>query len=234
MNSLLQVLDDWLEVWPIVIPLIIILIYRPKEPQIRPLIIYIYIAFVLNLAATLVIAFFYSLPLSLRNNTYLYNIHAVVRVMFFSWYIFSIRWQNKMNVLVSILTAFLIFTVIHFWRFFSLMEFSNILHSLEAVLLIALCALFFLNIINDDSEKDWMSEPSLLICIGIGIFETVALFIYLFFYELSNKDHDFGKITMTIRKLSYLILCIMIGIAMLKTMRSYNKRKQYTPAISGK
>ncbi|MBK5272832.1 MAG: hypothetical protein JJE22_17675 [Bacteroidia bacterium] len=93
---------------------------------------------------------------------------------------------------------------------------SNRLHTIEGIILIILCTSFFLHIIQDESNTNWLRHSSFLVCVAIGFYEVIALFIFLFFYQLATKDKEFGWITVKILKISLLIFCMILSLSFIK------------------
>src|SRR5688572_4718788 len=91
MMSALKFIRDWTEVWSLIIPLLVIIYHRGKFRDIKPVVIYVIVAFILNLVATTQYNFNSVLPTALKNNNIFYNLHSIARVAFFSWYIIGLR-----------------------------------------------------------------------------------------------------------------------------------------------
>ena len=221
-NSVLQLS----EVWALLIPLAIIVIYRPKEAGMRPIVVYVFIAFILNLAATFISYFHKQLPVYLQNNNLLYNLHSLARVILFSWYILHLKlirsgWLSKF-----VLPIFLIFLLINFIFFETPLVLSTPLFSAESIILLILCLYFFMRSMQDESEINWLKHPSFLICTGICMYEALSFFIFLFFHPLFERNPEFGLLTMKIFSVSYIILCILLALAI---RRSYKQQ-----SVSGK
>jgi len=222
MNIMIEVLNTiwkWSEVWALLIPLIILLIFKPKGKSIRPLIIYVYVGFGLNLISTILYVYHYQMPVFLQNNNIYYNLHSIARVIFFSWFILSIRSQKSLFFYRILILAYGIFIVANFAFFENILFLSSHIHTIESITLIVLCSIFFLNTIWDNSDINWLSRSSFFVCAAIGLYEVIGLFIFLFFYELAGKDKEFGQITMLIRKISLIILCLLLCLSFIQAAR---------------
>jgi hypothetical protein len=82
MQDFLGKVKDWLEVWALFIPLLVLLT-RPNQPgYIRPVIIYVIIALFLNLLIDISWKFkpYYNFPDWFRNNNHFYNMHSIARL----------------------------------------------------------------------------------------------------------------------------------------------------------
>lgn len=211
----------WSEVWSLLIPLAIILSGRMKKPVAKLLVIYVIAALLLNSFAMTITLFFkanqtHKLPYFLRSNHLIYNIHSVVRVLIFGWFIINSELLKKIKPLRLVLPVFILFVIINFSQWEDPLKLGTILSAVESTLLLTLCVVFFLYSITDDSETIWMDEPIFLVCTGVCLYESVNFFIFLFFDMLWRKNPDFGKLTMFIFSFTYIVLCILLAIALHK------------------
>ncbi len=202
------------EVWALLIPLTIVIIFRHGLTGMRPIVIYVLIALVFNLAATIISIYHKQLPFYFQNNNILYNLHSFARVFLFSWYILSLKLIRSSWIPKIILPAYIIFLSINFIFFETPLELSTPLFSAESIVLLVLCLYFFIKSIQDESKINWLRHPSFLICTGISLYETLSFFIFLFFYPLFEKNPEFGMLTMKIFAISYIILCILLALAL--------------------
>lgn len=210
---------QWSEVWSLLIPLTIIFVYRTRVPGMRLVVLYICIAFVLNLAATLISVYRLSLPSSLDNNNILYNLHSFTRVLLFSWYILSLKLIRPSWLPKIILPVYILFVLINFIFFEHPLFLSSRLFSAESIVLLVLCLLFFISSMRDESEINWLRHPSFLVCTGISLYEAITFFIFLFFYPLIEKNREFGMLTMRIFSVSYIILCLLLALALYRSRK---------------
>jgi len=183
------------------------------------IVLYICIAFVLNLVSTTIFVHHYVMPPFLRNNNVFYNLHSCVRVILFSWYILSFKLPRFSLLLKIILPAYLIFAIINFVFFESLFIFSSRVFSIESIILLILCILYFISSMQDESGTNWLKHPSFIVCTGISLYESVNFFIFLFFYPLFENNPEFGKMTMTIANMMYVILCLLLALALRKNFK---------------
>lgn len=204
----------WSEVWALLIPLIIIIRFRIKDREMRPIVLYVIIGLLLNLTATLVSVYRLSLPASLQNNNILYNLHSIIRVLLLGWYIHSLKllkvsWLSKI-----MFPAYLGFVLVNFILWENPLFLSTRLLSAESIVLLALSLFFLISSMRDDSETNWLKHPSFLICIGLCFYEAVNFFIFLFFYPLLENNMEFGMLTMKIFSVSYIIFCILMALTL--------------------
>lgn len=220
MNDALQILRNWSEVWALLIPLTFAIYYRKaKIKELHPIHIYLILAFILNLFSTIIFVFHSSLPTNFKNNNILYNLHSVTRVLLLGWYILSLKMPNFQLLKKIGLSVYLIFIVINFSFFESPFIFSSRIFSIETIVLLFLCIAYYFNSMRDESPTDWLKHPSFLVCTGISIYEAINFFIFLFFYPLFLKNPEFGKLTMTIANMMYVILCLLLALAIRRAAR---------------
>lgn len=221
MNDIITKLINWSEVWALLIPLAVIMLYKPVGKNILYLVFYVLAAFLLNTLSTIMVEFYFSMPDWLKNNNVLYNIHSIARVLFFSLYILTVRKYKFKRLLQLFVIAYLAFVVVNFSILESPWFISSRLFSAESILLLILCLSFFFRSIQDDSETNWLKHPAFLICTGICLYEATSFFIFLFFYPLFEKNPEFGDLTMSIHNVMYVILCLFLAI----TLYRYRKSK---------
>lgn len=219
MNDFLTSIINWSEVWSLLIPLTIIWLYKPTGQNIKPLVLYIFIALVLNTMATIMVEFYFSMPAWLKNNNILYNIHSFIRVLIFGWYIIRIRQYRFPAVLKILLLFYLIFVISNFIFIESPLYISSRLFAAESVILLILSLSFFFRSMQDETEMNWLKHPAFLVCTGIILYEATSFFIFLFFYPLVEKNKEFGDLTMSIHNAMYVILCIMVALAFYRSRK---------------
>lgn len=219
---MLEILDKIIsssEVLALLIPLFIIILHKPSGTGVGLLKWYVIIAFIVNLAATIMYLFHSSMPDFLRNNNILYNVHSVSRVIFFSLYILEVRqyrFKTPMKILLGTYVAFCIynFTVLESPFFLS----SN-LFSAESIVLLIMCLAYFFQSIQDEEETNWLRHPSFMVCSGIIFYEAITFFIFLFFYPVYHNDLAFSLATMRIYAITFVILCILLGMALYRSRK---------------
>lgn len=206
------------------IPLAIIFIYKIKGAIIRPVVIYVCIAFFLNAAADLISYFNDALPGWLRSNQILYNIHSIARTLLFSWYILKLNLKYPLWLKRMVVPLYLVFLLINFIFLESMTKLSTHLTSAESIVLLTFCILYFINVINDESTNNMMGSPSFVICTGLIIYEAVSFFIFLFYDILAKEYHSFGMLTMKIFSVTLIIFCICLSIGLYKSRKNMQLR----------
>lgn len=218
----------WSEVWGLLIPLAIFLLSKIKKPGLKPVIIYVIIALLLNCIGRGIslmnkAEMAHKLPYFLQKNHLIYNLNSIFRVLLFGWLIIESDLLKKHSFLKYLLPVYILFVIVNFWQWENILSIGTILNAVESTLLLGLCIYFFLQVIKDDSEKKWVEEPVFLVCIGVSLYETVNFFIFLFFHVIAVKDQNFGVFTMKIFSITFIILCILLALALSKNNRSGEK-----------
>lgn len=223
MHGIYETIMDWSEVWGFLIPLAVIMIFRQFKGM-RPIIIYICVALVLNSIATIMQLYNGDMPNWMKNNNVVYNIHSVVRVLFFSWYIGKITPKQFAFIHKTILIVYIVFVVANFSFLESPLDLSQRLSAAESIVLLFLCLAFFLRSIQDDSLTNWIHQPSFLICFAVTLYEALTFFIFLFIFPIFDSNPTFGAICMNIYQVAFIVFCALLGLAL------YKSRKNIGPA----
>lgn len=217
---MLTTIRNWSEAWSLLIPLLVIVFQKRVRAEMYPLFIYVLIAFVLNLTATTIFAMNKSMPAFLKNNNVFYNLHSITRVLFLGTYFFGLQILRFTLFYKILLVGYIGFILLDFLFFESLFRFSNVLFTVESILLLIVCLTFLFQAMRDESQVDWIKHPAFLVFTGVGLYEAVNFFIFLAFYDLVEKDRQFGKLTMTIHNMTFVVFCILLALAFYK----YEKR----------
>ncbi len=225
--KLINFIRDWSEVWALLIPLIIILVFKPAKKQLRPVILYVFAGFILNFLATFMVEYYYLMPSwtytdGYVNNNILYNLHSFVRVLFLGWYIISVRQYKFPFLLKTLLIFYLVFVITNFTFYESPFILSTRLYAAESITLLVICLFYFFRSMQDESDINWLKHPSFLIAAGISLYEVITFFIFLFFYPLHQKDISFAAVTMRIYTITFVVFCILLALALYKSRKKSN------------
>jgi hypothetical protein len=220
MQYMLQQILDWLEVWALFIPLFVVFTKSKQTGYLKPIIIYLWLALIINLLANISWKFkaHYNLPIWYQSNTYFYNIHSVTRFFLFSWFFIKLK-QPFFPTLKKIITVlFLIFLAVNFiffQNFFDTRIISSRLMAIEAGFLLLYCLQFYLYLLKEE-ETSFSQLPSFWIVTGLSIFVVVGFPIYLF-YEVAVEQNKYFIINIWIvQKVAFLIFCLFIAKAFMK------------------
>lgn len=223
---------NWSEIWALLIPfLVMIFFYKTTSRDFRPLFLYVCIALVLNSFSTISFLYHAYMPEWLKNNNIYYNLHSIVRVVFFSWYLNRVTPGKNRLIRQLMLIGYGIFVVVHFSFFNSIFFFSTWLFAAESIILLTFCINFYLKMIQDDSRTEWTREPFFLICTAMILYEAITFFIFLFLLPMAKMNPEFGLLCLKIYKITFIVLNISIAVAVIKTdHKNSNRRSKTAPA----
>ena len=217
--KILQFLGEWSEVWALLIPLIIILVYKPKGINLKWLVLYVVIAFILNFLAIFFLQYYSLAPswLNVGNNIF-YNLHSFVMVICFSGYIISVRLYVYPFLLKSLVVIYLAFVLVNFYFWESPLILSTRHFTAGSVVLLIMCLFYFFRSILDESQTNWLKHPSFIICAGVCLYEAITIFIFLFIYPLYNKTYNqnlsFAFLMMRIYQIIFVVFCISLALGL--------------------
>jgi hypothetical protein len=206
-------------VWALLIPLIVILILRPHSQRTKWLVAYVIIAFILNFLAIFIVEYYYLTPawMKAKGNNIFYNLHALVMVICFSCYLMAARKYKYIVILKSLFIIYLAFVALNF----GLWESRNLLSTRHftagSIILLIFCLCFFFSSILEESEINWLKEPSFLIGVAVFLYQAITFFIFLFIYpmynETYNKDLSFAMLMMRVYQVVFVVFCLLIAFA---------------------
>lgn len=210
---------NWSEVWAFFIPLAVVWFSKKRAGNnFRPVIYYLHVGLVLNAISTTMYVYHHQLPHFFYNNNIIYNIHSVVRVIFFSWFLYKTNAFSSDRLFKGILIIYAALTLVNFLFFQSVLNFSPPLLLGETILLIAFCTSYFYHAILDD-DTSWMNRPSFLLAAGLLFFEMLNFFVYLFYTPVGDQlNITIKRSIWTVHNFSLVGLCIVIAIALKRNM----------------
>lgn len=230
MVKFLNEILDWSEVWAPLIPLIIWFVLRPKQRWVKPVIIYLLLAFIFSAALDII---WQQNHLGLNKwfdenfqwwpkddgymkNTIFYNLISISRLLLFAWFfnyfggIFV-----KLNKFIPVL--FIVFTLVNFIRYEKIEDFSSRLITLETGILLFYCILYFFRVLRDESLNEEMaSKEAFRVVMGLSIYVALNFFIFLLYKQLTASFTDLAKQIWPIHNLSNIIFCLLIALAFRK------------------
>ncbi|MEQ1675405.1 MAG: hypothetical protein ABL876_01815, partial [Chitinophagaceae bacterium] len=165
----------WSEVWGILIPLTILILYKVKDRELKPVVLYVWIAVFLNIAGRIFAELWkakllHNMPSFLQNNLLFYNLHSVARVLLFTWFITNTKLLQPFRLLRIIIPVYALLVLINFIFFEPVSTFSTRLYAVESILLLVLCISFFLYSIKDESDTIWMDHPAFIVATGVSLY----------------------------------------------------------------
>jgi hypothetical protein len=225
MSKILEIIFDWSEVWALLIPLFFI-VFRHKQPaSLKPVIIYLWLALVLNLCGDAIGDFkkIYHLPHWLQSNNPLYNIHSVVRFACFSYFFISLpqpQFKTFKKIIVLVFVVYFIIDFAFFEHFFLYDHLSGNLLSAEAYALLIYGMLYYLAVLNDENDAPFKG-PVFWIATGLCIYVVVNFFVFLFYVPMINQDINLTLGIWKVHNAAYIILCLFITRAFYATNRTH-------------
>jgi hypothetical protein len=203
---------DWSEIWALMIPLGILLFHRQQPAGLKPVIIYLWLAFFINLVIDIIMGInLYVKDADLSNNP-LYNLHSIVRFTCFSVYFLKLPQASFTKFKKLIASFFLVFLIINFTffeNFFNYNAFSGNLLATEAYLLLVYCMLFYLSELKDDS-KNLFDRPDFWVVTGLSIYVVTNFFVFLFYLPMIYVDGDLAMNIWNVHNIAFIIFCLFI------------------------
>lgn len=194
------------------IPILVLLFHRRQPVYLKPVIIYLLLAWFLNIIIDFIWILKPYLPAWLQSNNPFYNIHSIVRFICFS--VFFIRLPQtafirfrKMLALISVIFIILNFTL--FENFLNPDHLSGNLLSAEAYLLLAYCMQYYLAELRDDSS-DLAGGPYFWVVTGLSIYVVVNFFVFLFYVPMDNTNGTLADNMWNVHNIAFIIFCIFI------------------------
>jgi len=217
MNHLLLKILSWSEVWSLLIPIIVLLKHRNQPSYLKPIQIYVWVAFVLNIAADIIADFKYKwhLPTVLHSNTVIYNIHSVLRFSCFCAFFIALK-QPFFTRLKKLLPIFsLLFIVINFTffeYFFNPNQLSGTLLTVEAYLLLIFCIFYYLYLLKTE-KKSPKREKHFWVVTGLSIYVVINFFIFLFYDSMIHSDPLLARDMWRVHNIAYIVLSFFLAKA---------------------
>jgi len=202
------------------IPLSVLLFRRQQPSSLRPVIVYLWLAFLVNVAIDIIMAInIYSRTQNLSNNP-LYNIHSVLRFTCFSFYFIHLQ-KNSFAQLKKLLALFgLVFLFVNFGffeDFFNRESFSGNLLTVEAYLLLAYSMLYYLAELKDD--ENLFDGPHFWVVTGLAVYLVTNFFVFLFYMPMITVDVELAINIWNVHNIAFIIFCLFITKAFYGSVR---------------
>ncbi len=213
---MLKQILDWSEAWAVLIPLVVLLKYRRQPDFLKPVIIYVSLALILNLAADIIWKQHkLGLNLSTKNNNPIYNTHSIIRLLLFSLFFVKLEQPFLTKIKKIVPVSFIVFVFVNFIYFdsFFTTKISHRLHSVEAGVLLFYCLQYYFFLLQDENETSIKNLPSFWIVTGLSIFEVASFSIYLFYDIILKSDLEFAKKIWIAQKIPFIVFCILTAKA---------------------
>lgn len=221
MRAFLLLLMNWSEVWAPLIPLGVLLFKRNQPAFLKPVIVYLVFAVLINLAGDIISAFPRYLPSWLQSNNPLYNIHSIVRFICFSYFFTSVpqvssAWLKFVLPVVSLLIIIINFRYIE--NFGNPDHLSGNLLAAEAYLLLIYCMHYYLAKLRNEADEP-ASGSDFWIVTGLSIYVVVNFFVFLFYVPMLDQNITLAINIWYVHNLAYIVLCVFITKAFYEPAR---------------
>ena len=217
----------WAEVWALFIPLTILLIRRNRiAANLKPVVYYLFIAFLLNFIADFTWRFQRRIPLPewMWNNSSLYHTHSIARLLLFSWFFILLKEPFLVRLKKIIPVIFLIFVAVEFIIIKPgnsfLLDFNSELQATEAALLLFYCLQHFLYLSKQEHTSLHTNRPANWIIIGLTVYVAINFFIFLFYAALMKISHEFSQKIWDIHNIAYIVFCSFIAKGLYESDKS--------------
>lgn len=216
LNSLFLHVLEWMEVWALLIPLTAILI-TPRQPHYsKNLKTYVWIALAINILIDIIGDFKekWSFPPYLQTNSFLYNIHSIVRFLCFTSFFLSLDQPYLKKAKKSVSFLAMLASVIYF--FFE--PFNNPEHisayflAAEAFILLLFCVQYYLFILKYENATPKKGGDFWAVT-GLSIYVVINFFIFLFYIDVLYRNWQLADRLWTLHNIAYLVFCIFLAKA---------------------
>lgn len=210
---------DWLEVWALLIPLPFVIRRRNIPLFLKPVRIYVWVAFFLNVSAIILWKFKDNWGIMegdfLWSNNFIYNTHSIIRLLLFSYFFILLK-QHFMHrvkaVLPFLFISFVIVNFLFYEDFFNRDMLSSRLLATEAAILLFYCLQYFIYLLLEDRDTRLVKQPGFWVVTALSIYVAASFFIFLFYTYLVQQDWRFAVALWDVHNAGFLILCIGIAI----------------------
>ena len=212
MTQYLLLALDWSEVWAPMIPLTVLLFRRQQPASLRPVIIYLWLGFLVNVVIDIIMVINIARHNYDLTNNPLYNIHSVVRFICFSLYFIQLPQASFTKFRKLLAATSVIFLVINFGffeNFFNPDSLSGNLLATEAYLLLVYCMLYYLSELRDDS-KNLFNGPDFWVVTGLSIYVVINFFVFLFYLPMIYVDRVLAVDIWNVHNIAFIIFCLFI------------------------
>ena len=220
MNTYVQSILNWAEVWGLALPLFFIIIRKNIPDYLQPVRLYVILAFILNICSNVVWKFKDNFGFEpgdfFWSNNFLYNTHSIVRLLLFSWFFILLKQPFIPRIKLILPVMFMAFVLVNFTlheNFFNRQMLSSRLLATEAAILLFYCLQYFIYLLVEDRSHSLAKQPGIWVVTGLSIYVAACFFIFLFYTYLIQLDIDFAVSIWNVHNLAYIILCIFLARA---------------------
>ncbi|MBC7914672.1 MAG: hypothetical protein H7Y07_11195 [Pyrinomonadaceae bacterium] len=204
---------NWSEVWALLIPLFVLLFRRRQPKYLQPVILYLWVALIINLTADIIGDFKSYLPQWMERNLVLYNLHSIFRFTCFSYFFIHLK-QSFFKVHRKILPAmFILFITVNFSiaeDFFNRNHISGNLLAAEAYLLLIYCMLYYLSQLKEE-KRFLIRGKEFWVVTGLSIYVVVNFFVFLFYVPMIRDNPELANNMWNVHNVAYILLNLSIA-----------------------
>lgn len=212
MSEKFLIILNWSEVWALLIPLFVLLFHRKQPNFLRPVVLYLWLALLLNISGDIIADFKLYFPAWLQSNTVLYNVHSVIRFTCFSSFFILLRQPYYKGVKKMLPFIFILFITVNFSmgdNFFNPKHLSGNLLAAEAYLLLVYCMTYYLSELKE--EKVLTRGKDFWVVTGLSIYVVTNFFVFLFYVPMMTDNPDLASSMWNIHNVVYILLCLLIA-----------------------
>ncbi len=206
---------NWSEVWALLIPLFALTRRRQQPSFMKPVILYLFLALLLNLVCDILSDYNDSHRAQLISNNPVYNLHSIVRFVCFSYFFILLKQKpfKAINKIIPVIYfAFVVINFTFFESFFYEFNISGNLLSMEAFLLLIYCMLYYLSQLR--SEVGGITgTKGFWVVTGLAIYVAANFFVFLFYVPLITENPVLANNMWNVHNVAYIFLCIFISKA---------------------
>ena len=211
-----ETLFDWSEAWAPLIPIAVALKNRRQPDYVRPVVLYFWISLFLNIVADIIWKRkTLGIDFPFTNNNPLYNLNSIARLILFSIFFNRLRqpFLKKLKSLMPLLFLAFMVADLLLWEPFFDTRIANILHAVEAGILLFFCFQFYFYLLRTEAVQI-TKLPSFWIVTGLFIYVGVCLPIYIYYDDLLISYKNFAIDIWSVPKIGFLILCLASAIGL--------------------
>ncbi len=227
MESILNILLIWSEVWALLIPLYFIFPLKDQAGYLNPIRFYIIIAFIFNTIANVISNQKYiGLSLPWHNNILIYNLHSITRFVCFTCFFILLKqnyYTNLKKIIPFLYVAILLINFTILGRFFNPLHINGNLMTAESYLLLVYCLLYYLSKLKEEGAL-LNDAPDFWIVTGLSVYVVINFFLFLFYIPMINENTKLADKMWEVHNVAYIILCMFIG-------RAFYLVKSYKPSV---
>lgn len=219
MSKFMTLVKQWIEVWPLLIPLSIFVVSKSRSRKNLPLLLFVVSSIIISSLSVISWLYGNKIPGLTKYNGVFYNINSIIRVVFLGWFIYQLNQVKQYKYLRVVIIAYILFLALNFLFRESIMDLSSHLYAAESILLLIVCLTYFLSAILDDEEEITFKNPAFLICTGVALYEAITFFIYLFLFQMADVNHNFALSVVKFSQYVFIAFSILLGLGIYQSSK---------------